>query len=81
QKKTQGPAVVISLSLAPSEKQIAGLRTIFTQRTGDVPVQFLIDAGNRRKRITTEYAISPTDAVVQAIGEIVGKENVIVITP
>lgn len=79
QHKLQGPAVVISLNRAPSEKQISGLRTIFTHRAGDVPVQFSIDAGGRRKWIKTEYAISSKDAVVQAIGEIVGQENVQVV--
>ena len=79
QQDMEGPAIVISLDKAPSEKQIVGLRSIFTSRSGDVPVQFSIDAGGGRKWIKTEYAILPTDAVLEAIGDIIGADRVQVV--
>ena len=60
-------SVVIDLQVAPSDKQIRGLRELFQKKPGDVPVQFAVDAGGGRKLIRTEYSIAPTQAVMDAI--------------
>ncbi len=75
----KGPAVVLTFQAAPSEKQISGLRTIFTSRPGDTPVQLSVQAGGRTKWIKTEYSVAPTDAVIEAIQAIVGQDCVQVV--
>ena len=71
--------LIIKLDAAPSNKQITDLRNLFKQRPGDLAVHFAVDAGGRTKNIKTEYSITPTNAVVDAIREIVGQGNVNVV--
>ena len=42
-------------------------------------IENALDAGGRRKWIKTEYAILPTDAVLEAIGDIIGADRVQVV--
>ncbi len=71
--------VIIGLDGAPSEAQITGLREIFKNKPGNYPVRFAIESGGRRKLIKTEFSISPTNAVVDAIREIVNGNSVEVV--
>lgn len=80
-KKDLQASVVIDLIGAPSDKQITGLRNLFQQKPGAVPVQFAVEAAGRRKLIKTEYSIAPTNAVVDAIREIIGEGTVKVVEP
>ncbi|NQV11982.1 hypothetical protein HQ524_01335 [Candidatus Uhrbacteria bacterium] len=72
ENKPRGKHVVIDLRGAPSSEQISGLREIFRNRPGDHCVQFVVDSGGRKKHIKTQFSISPTNAVVDAIRDIVG---------
>ncbi|PIR47317.1 DNA polymerase III subunit alpha [Candidatus Uhrbacteria bacterium CG10_big_fil_rev_8_21_14_0_10_50_16] len=84
QRKESRPkeaSVIIDLVQAPTEDQINGLRSLFQQKPGPVPVHFSVEAGGQKQRIQTEYSISPTNAIVDAIGVIVGKGNVRVVEP
>lgn len=80
-KKNQQASVVIDLIGAPSDKQIMGLRNLFQQKPGSVPVQFAVEAAGRRKLIKTEYSITPSNAVVDAIREIIGEGTVKLVEP
>ena len=75
------PAVVIDLAQAPTDQQISGLRELFQQKPGPVPVEFAVVAQGRTKHIRTEYTIAPTNAVMDAIGAIVGKRAVRLVEP
>lgn len=80
-RKMLEASVVIDLAGAPTDKQITGLRNLFQQKPGKIPVQFAVEAAGRKKLIKTEYAISPTNAVVDAIAEIIGEGSVRVVEP
>ncbi|HBU27690.1 TPA: DNA polymerase III subunit alpha [Candidatus Uhrbacteria bacterium] len=73
--------VVIDLVQAPTEQQIDGLRRLFQQKPGPIPVHFSVEAGGQKQRIQTEYSITPTNATIEAIADIVGKGNVRMVEP
>ncbi|MBT6254467.1 DNA polymerase III subunit alpha [Candidatus Uhrbacteria bacterium] len=74
-----GKRIVIDLRGAPSQEQISGLRDIFRTKPGDHLVQFVVDSGGRKKYIKTQFSISPTNAVVDSIRDIIGGPHVQVV--
>jgi hypothetical protein len=73
------PHISIRMDIAPTTKQVADLREVFMNRPGKTTVYFSVLAGGGRKKIKTEYSVALTNATMDAIAKIVGRDKLEVV--
>ncbi|MFA6017943.1 MAG: DNA polymerase III subunit alpha [Patescibacteria group bacterium] len=71
---SQGLSIVVPQN--PTHDMISKLRDIFRANPGRAPVFLLVESKEQTRKVTTEYSIDLSRAVVDAVGEVVGRENV-----
>lgn len=71
------PGVSIVVPEKPTHDLIVKLRSVFKEYPGKDPVFLVVLSGERKRKIATEYAVNKTDACLEKIRELVGKENVL----
>jgi DNA polymerase-3 subunit alpha len=71
---TAGLSIVVPQS--PTHDMISKLRDIFRANPGRAPVYLLVESGGQTRKVTTEYSVDLSKAVVDAVGGVVGVENV-----
>lgn len=69
-----GLSIIVPQS--PTHDMISKLRDIFRAHPGRAPVFLLVDSGGQTRKVTTEYSVDLSKAVVDAVGGVVGTENV-----
>ncbi len=62
----------------PTHEMISQLRDIFKASPGRARVFLLVDSGGERRKMSTEYSVELSREVVERVGAVVGKENVMV---
>jgi DNA polymerase-3 subunit alpha len=60
----------------PTHDMISKLRDIFRASPGRAPVFLLVESGGSMRKVTTEYSVDLSRAVIEAVGGVVGVENV-----
>jgi len=76
------PTIPISSGLSivvpanPTHDMISKLRDIFRASPGRAPVFLLVESGGSMRKVTTEYSVDLSRSVIDAVGGVVGKENV-----
>ncbi len=66
----------IKLRGKPSQEMIAELRDLFQSCPGRERVYFLVESAGNFRRIETDYMVDQTPDLVEALNNIVGRENV-----
>ncbi|MBI2473303.1 DNA polymerase III subunit alpha [Candidatus Uhrbacteria bacterium] len=66
----------IALKGKPTPEMIEQLREILLGSPGAKPVCFLIEAAGQMRRIQTDYTVAPTEGIISAIAQLVGRQNV-----
>ncbi|KKW30540.1 MAG: polymerase III, alpha subunit protein [Candidatus Uhrbacteria bacterium GW2011_GWD2_52_7] len=81
-KPTQQRPGVEGLSIVvpqrPTHDMITKLREIFRASPGRARVFLVVDSGGERRKMSTEYSVELSREVIEKVGEVVGKENVMV---
>ncbi len=67
----------IVLSGKPAPELVEQLRELFRQSPGSRRVCFLVDSGGAKRRVQTDYCVTPNPLFVDQLVEIVGKQNVV----
>jgi DNA polymerase III subunit alpha len=71
---SSGLSIVVPQS--PTHDMISKLRDIFRANPGRAPVYLLVESGGQVRKVTTEYSVDLSKAVVDAVGGVVGTEHV-----
>ncbi|MBT5808459.1 DNA polymerase III subunit alpha [Candidatus Uhrbacteria bacterium] len=69
-------ALSIALKGKPTPEMVEKLRAIFREAPGPKPVCLMVESGGKMRKIETDYTVGATDSVVDAIAQIVGRQNV-----
>lgn len=72
-------ALSIALRGKPTPEMVEQLRTILQSSPGPKPVCLLVDSGGRIRQIETDYFVTVSDAIVDEIASLVGRQNVKVV--
>ncbi len=79
-KQSALPGVSNGLSIivpqSPTHDMISRLRDIFRAHPGRAPVYLLVESGGQMRKVSTEYSVDLSKTVIDAVGEVVGAENV-----
>lgn len=74
QLETSGVSIVVPQ--APTHEMITKLREIFKDHPGHEKVYLVVQSGEKRRRVATEYSIERKPGVLKKISDIVGAGNV-----
>ncbi|MFH1712152.1 MAG: hypothetical protein ABH846_02865, partial [Patescibacteria group bacterium] len=69
--------VSIIMPERPTHEMISSLRNIFKESPGHEPVYLIVESGDRKRKVSTEYSVERSQKVLQNLAKIVGGENVI----
>lgn len=69
-------SISIALRGRPSSETVERLRDVFQNNPGPERVCFLVESGGQLRRIETDYSITNTPEVTDALVALVGRENV-----
>lgn len=82
QEREEPPAIIhkgalsIALKGKPTPEMVQQLRELLTSAPGNKPVCLLIESGGQMRRIQTDYSVAVTDRLLNAVAELVGRQNV-----
>jgi DNA polymerase III subunit alpha len=68
--------ISVKLRGKPSHEMIAELRDVFQSSPGRERVYFLVESAGQYRRVETDYTVENTPNLIQALNNIVGRENV-----
>lgn len=77
-KSSGGSRLAIVLSGRPDAEVIASLRALFSAHQGTEPVYFLVESAGRLREVRTDYAVLKSPELLEAIAELVGRQNLVV---
>lgn len=69
-------SVSIALRGKPTQEMVQELRELLMSVPGNRPVCLLVESGGKMRRIQTEYSIRTSDSVMNALAQLVGRQNI-----
>jgi len=76
-KITPRGGLSIALKGKPTPEMVEQLRAILRSAPGPKPVCLMVESGGRMRRIETDYSVNASEAMVDAIAQLVGRQNVV----